>query len=132
MQQVGPQQVAQLARAMGVRESRLEARARAGSGHQRGHLEGMVAAYGTIASGGLYRAPTVITRIETRTASVEAFQSAARARWARLPHTQLRDERCAAPWTRAPGVAIRARYGITQTWPARPAPRRTTPTAGSS
>ena len=66
MQQVGPERVVQLARAMGVRESKLEAVPALALGTSSVTLKEMVAAYGTIASGGRYAAPTVITLIEDK------------------------------------------------------------------
>ncbi|HRM48968.1 MAG TPA: transglycosylase domain-containing protein [Alicycliphilus sp.] len=114
MQQVGPQQVAQLARAMGVRESRLEAVPALALGTSAVTLKEMVAAYGTIASGGLYRAPTVITRIEDKHGKLlEAFQSAAPERALGLAAAQQLRDALRGAVDKGTGVAIRARYGIT-------------------
>jgi hypothetical protein len=62
----GPGPVAELARAMGVRESPAGRGALAGAGHQPGHLKEMVTAYSTIANAGRYVEPMLITRIEDR------------------------------------------------------------------
>ena len=58
--------VAQLARAMGVRESKLDVVPSLALGTSPVTLKEMVAAYGAIASAGSYRAPRVITRIEDK------------------------------------------------------------------
>ena len=71
MQHEGAAKVAQLARAMGVREpARRGAIARARHGPVT--LKEMVSAYGTIANRGVYVAPQMITRIEDRDGKVLA------------------------------------------------------------
>ncbi|MBS0506645.1 MAG: transglycosylase domain-containing protein [Proteobacteria bacterium] len=114
MQQVGPQQVAQLARAMGVRESKLEAVPALALGTSSVTLKEMVAAYGTIASGGRYMAPTVIQRIEDKNGKLlEEFKSAAPERALDLNAAQQLRDAMRGVVDKGTGAAIRGRYGIT-------------------
>ena len=64
MQTVGAAKVARLARAMGVRQSKLELVPSLALGTSPVTLKEMVAAYGTIANGGSYIEPVLVTRIE--------------------------------------------------------------------
>ena len=66
MQQVGPERVAQLARAMGVRQSKLDLVPSLALGTSPVTLKEMVAAYGTIANGGSYIEPLLVMRVEDR------------------------------------------------------------------
>jgi penicillin-binding protein 1A len=66
MQQVGPARVAELARAMGVRQSKLDAVPSLALGTSPVTLREMVAAYGSIANGGNYTEPVLVLRIERR------------------------------------------------------------------
>ena len=66
MQQVGPAKVAQLARAMGVRQSKLDLVPSLALGTSPVTLKEMVAAYGTIANGGGYIEPLLVMRVEDR------------------------------------------------------------------
>jgi penicillin-binding protein 1A len=66
MQQVGPAKVAQLARAMGVRQSKLDLVPSLALGTSPVTLKEMVAAYGTIANGGSYIEPVLVVRVEDR------------------------------------------------------------------
>ncbi len=66
MQKVGPANVVKLARAMGVRQSKLENVPSLALGTSPVTLKEMVAAYGTIANGGGYLEPVLVTRIEDR------------------------------------------------------------------
>uniref|UniRef100_UPI0035AE91EA penicillin-binding protein 1A n=1 Tax=Zoogloea sp. TaxID=49181 RepID=UPI0035AE91EA len=113
MQQVGPDRVAKLARAMGVRQSPLEAVPSLALGTSPVTLREMVAAYATIANGGAYREPIFVTRIEDRSGAVlEEFAPAA-------PEAALSP---GAAWTlldvmrgvvdRGTGVAIRNQLGL--------------------
>ena len=70
MQTVGAAKVAKLARAMGVRQSTLDAVPSLALGTSPVSLKEMVSAYGTIANGGAYIGPTLVTRIEDRTGQV--------------------------------------------------------------
>ena len=66
MQQVGPDKVGQLARAMGVRQSKLDLVPSLALGTSPVTLKEMVAAYGTIANGGSYIEPVLVVRVEDR------------------------------------------------------------------
>jgi penicillin-binding protein 1A len=71
---VGPQRVAQLARSLGVRQSKLEELPSLALGTSPVTLREMVAAYGTIANGGQYIEPVVITQVEDAEGNVlQAF-----------------------------------------------------------
>jgi len=113
MGEVGPQRVVQLARAMGVRESPLEAVPALALGTSAVTLKEMVASYATIADGGRYRAPQVITRIEDASGRLLAEFSPAGAEQALapLPAQQLRDA-LRAVVDKGTGTAIRSRFGI--------------------
>ncbi|MBS0609703.1 MAG: serine hydrolase, partial [Proteobacteria bacterium] len=114
MQQVGPERVVQLARAMGVRESKLEAVPALALGTSSVTLKEMVAAYGTIASGGRYMAPQVITRIEDKNGKLlEEFKSAAPERALGLNAAQELRDAMRGVVDKGTGAAIRGRYGIT-------------------
>ncbi len=113
MQQVGPQRVARLARVMGVRDSKLEAVPSLALGTSPVTLKEMVSSYGTIANGGDYIAPTMVTRIEDRSGKVLAEFRPSRPERA-LPRATalalldvMRDV-----IDRGTGAAIRNRYGI--------------------
>ncbi len=64
MQSIGPARVVKLAHAMGVRQSKLEAVPSLALGTSPVTLKEMVSAYGTIANGGGYIEPVLVTRIE--------------------------------------------------------------------
>jgi len=66
MQKVGPAKVGALARAMGVRQSKLDLVPSLALGTSPVTLLEMVAAYGTIANGGNYRQPFLLLRVEDR------------------------------------------------------------------
>lgn len=66
VQRVGPERVAKLARAMGVRQSPLEAVPSIALGTSPVTLKEMVATYATVANDGHYIEPLLITRIEDR------------------------------------------------------------------
>jgi len=77
MQKEGPEKVAQLARAMGVRDSPLEAVPSLALGTSPVTLKEMVSAYSTIANRGAYIEPRMVTRIENHEGKVLAeFASA--------------------------------------------------------
>ena len=113
MQSVGPERVAQLARAMGVRESRLDEVPALALGTSPVTLKEMVASYGTIANAGAYIPPTVITQIEDKDGKVlETFSAAKPQRaLALVPAQQLRNA-MRGVINKGTGVAIRSRYGI--------------------
>jgi penicillin-binding protein 1A len=114
MQRVGPQAVADLARQLGVRESKLEEVPSLALGTSPVTLREMVSAYGTIANNGRYLGePRLVTRVDdrngrtlavfTRPAPVEAMP---RPRALQLVNVMrgVIDE--------GTGTAIRTRYGI--------------------
>ncbi len=113
VQEVGPTRVAKLARAMGVRQSPLKEVPSLALGTSPVTLKEMVAAYGTIASGGGYHEPVMITRIEDRGGQVlEAFEPA-------KPETVLKPRTAWELYDLMRGVvnsgtgrAIRSQYGI--------------------
>jgi len=113
MQQVGPMRVAQLARAMGVRESKLDVVPSLALGTSPVTLKEMVAAYGAIASAGSYRAPRVITRIEDKNGKVlEDFAPTAPERVLGLAAAQQLRDAMRGVVDKGTGVAIRSRWGI--------------------
>lgn len=114
MQKVGPERVARWAQAMGVRESRLDVVPSLALGTSPVTLKEMVAAYGTIANGGQYRAPIVITRIEDKNGKVlEDFAPADPERAAGLSAVQTLRDAMRGVIDKGTGAAIRTRYGIT-------------------
>lgn len=64
-QQVGPQKIAQTARAMGVNQSKLHAVPSIGLGTSEVTLLEMASAYATIANRGVYRQPVAVSAIKT-------------------------------------------------------------------
>ncbi|PQV50732.1 penicillin-binding protein 1A [Paraburkholderia sp. BL21I4N1] len=72
METVGPNKVARLARAMGVRDSELDPVPSLALGTSPVTLKEMVSAYGTIANLGGYVEPVMVTRIENRKGDVLA------------------------------------------------------------
>ncbi|AOI87625.1 penicillin-binding protein [Burkholderia pseudomultivorans] len=113
MQREGAAKVAQLARAMGVRDSPLDAVPSLALGTSPVTLKEMVSAYGTIANRGVYVAPQMITHIEDRNGKVlAAFGSAPpeRALSASAALTLVDVMRDVVD--RGTGADIRMRYGI--------------------
>jgi penicillin-binding protein 1A len=113
MQTVGPARVIKLARAMGVRQSKLTPVPSLALGSSPVTLEEMVAAYATIANAGNYLEPVMVTRIEDRNGRVlEEFSSAEPE--AALPPSidySLLDV-LRGVVDRGTGSAIRSRFGI--------------------
>ncbi|WP_425495180.1 transglycosylase domain-containing protein [Pandoraea horticolens] len=113
MQDVGPSRVAGLARAMGVRESKLDPVPSLALGTSPVSLKEMVVAYGTIADGGEYREPTMVTEITNGEGDVLATFSPARPERALSvndDYTLLDTMRGVI--NRGTGNAIRTRFGI--------------------
>lgn len=113
VQNLGADRVARLARAMGVRDSKLEEVPSLALGTSPVTLKEMVSAYGTIANGGQYNAPSMITRITDRDGKELArFRPASpeRALSASANDTLLDVMRDVVD--RGTGTAIRTRYGI--------------------
>ena len=113
MQTVGAAKVAELAQAMGVRQSKLDAVPSLALGTSPVSLKEMVAAYGTIANGGGYIEPMLVTRIEDSTGQVLEEFAPAIAETA-LPrsvaYTLLDVMRGVV--ARGTGASIRTRFGI--------------------
>ncbi|WP_175921830.1 penicillin-binding protein 1A [Burkholderia latens] len=113
MQREGAAKVAQLARAMGVRDSPLDAVPSLALGTSPVTLKEMVAAYGTIANRGVYVAPQMITRIEDRDGKVlAAFGSAPPERALPEAAAQTLADTMRSVVDYGTGADIRARYGI--------------------
>jgi penicillin-binding protein 1A len=113
VQLVGARRVADLARGLGVRQSKLEEVPSLALGTSPVTLREMVAAYGSIANGGRYIEPVLVLSVEKRDGEVlEAFQGVqpeqamSRSQSLRLVNVMrgVVDE--------GTGVAIRSRYGI--------------------
>ena len=115
MQGVGPAAVGQLAYAMGVRQSRLDLVPSLALGTSPVTLLEMVTAYGSIANGGVYRAPVWVAAVEDRNGQIlEAFAPAAQGEQA-MPRAQALSlvDTMRGVIDRGTGTAIRQRYGIT-------------------
>ena len=114
MQKVGPERVAQLARAMGVRQSKLDLVPSLALGTSPVTLIEMVAAYGTIANGGTYIPPHLVLRVEDRNGQLlEKFEPAPELAPA-MPRAQalILVDVMRGVIDRGTGSAIRYRYGI--------------------
>ncbi|NTV11500.1 MAG: penicillin-binding protein, partial [Zoogloea sp.] len=113
MQHVGPARVVKLARAMGVRQSKLDPVPSLALGTSPVTLKEMVSAYGTIANGGSYIEPILVTRIENRKGKVlEEFHSASPESALSATATQSLLDAMRGVINRGTGTAIRNRYGI--------------------
>ncbi|MGV7246567.1 penicillin-binding transpeptidase domain-containing protein, partial [Caballeronia sp. M23-90] len=113
VQNVGPYKVARLARAMGVRDSPLDAVPSLALGTSPVTLKEMVASYGTIANGGARIEPMLVTRIENRKGEVLAQFAPNKPEQALSPaadHELLDVMRDVV--NRGTGTAIRNRFGI--------------------
>jgi penicillin-binding protein 1A len=114
MQVVGPAHVARLARAMGVRQSKLDEVLSLALGTSPVTLKEMVTAYSTLANDGRYIEPIMLTQIEDRNGKVlEAFAAkpAEEAMATTVAQTLLDVMRGVVD--RGTGGGIRSRYGIT-------------------
>jgi penicillin-binding protein 1A len=113
METVGPNKVARLARAMGVRDSELDPVPSLALGTSPVTLKEMVSAYGTIANLGGYVEPVMVTRIEDRNGEVLAefapppAQQELPADTARTLIDVMRDV-----VSRGTGSSIRSRFGV--------------------
>lgn len=112
MQEVGPKKVASFARKLGVNQSRLDPVPALALGTSPVTLLEMVSAYGSIASGGEFRAPLLVSRIADRNGKVlEVFASdgkrAISGQTAQDLTGMLR-----AVITQGTGRAIRSQFGI--------------------
>ncbi|HEX7911061.1 MAG TPA: transglycosylase domain-containing protein [Paraburkholderia sp.] len=113
METVGPNKVARLARAMGVRDSELDPVPSLALGTSPVTLKEMVSAYGTIANLGGYVEPVMVTRIEDRKGEVLAEFAPASPRQElpadadRMLIDIMRDV-----VNRGTGSSIRSRFGV--------------------
>jgi penicillin-binding protein 1A len=113
MQEVGPARVAQLARAMGVRQSKLDEVPSLALGTSPVTLREMVIAYASIANGGNYMEPVLVLRIERRDGRVlaEFGRAEPQRAMARASALTLVDVMRGVV-DEGTGVAIRRRFGI--------------------
>ncbi|WP_407672251.1 penicillin-binding protein 1A [Noviherbaspirillum pedocola] len=112
MAQVGPNKVADLAAAMGVNGSRLDAVPALALGTSPVTMLEMATAYGTIANGGTARAPLMVTRIADRDGNVLAeFDGDGRRA---LPENIAKElvDMLRGVVNRGTGAGIRAQFGI--------------------
>ncbi|WP_420994735.1 penicillin-binding protein 1A [Cupriavidus sp. 30B13] len=113
MQTVGPDKVARLARAMGVRQSKLETVPSLALGTSPVTLKEMVTAYGTIANQGAYLEPVMVTRIENRKGEVlETFRHASPEQALPVATVQTLLDVMRGVVDRGTGSSIRTRFGI--------------------
>jgi penicillin-binding protein 1A len=112
-QQVGPANVADVARAMGVRDSRLAPVMSLGLGTSPVTLREIVSAYGTIANSGRYVPPMFIARVEDKKGRLlQAFDpAAAEPVLPTAPNAVLLDA-MRGVIDRGTATAIRTRYGL--------------------
>jgi penicillin-binding protein 1A len=110
---VGPDRVAQLARSLGVRDSKLDPVLSLGLGTSPVTLREMVTAYASIANSGQYVPPLVVLRVEDRNGKVlEAFEPAAPEQ-AMLPAANgILLEAMRGVVDRGTGATIRSRFGL--------------------
>ena len=112
VQEVGTRDVARLARRMGVRESRLDEVPSIALGTSSVSLLEMTAAYATFASGGVYRAPVMVSRIEDRHGRV-VYDANPRGRRAISEETAYRVvDMMRQAVDRGTGTRIRTTFGI--------------------
>jgi penicillin-binding protein 1A len=112
MAQVGPRKVADLAAAMGVNQSRLDAVPALALGTSPVTMLEMASAYGTIANGGIARAPLLVTRITDRDGNVLAeFGGDGRQALPANVAQQLTDM-LRGVVNRGTGAGIRSQFGI--------------------
>jgi penicillin-binding protein 1A len=113
MMQVGPSRVAQLARAMGVRQSKLEEVPSLALGTSPVTLREMVAAYGSIANGGSYIEPVLITQVQDNKGNVlQAFAPAVPEQAMSHPQALKLVDVMRGVIDEGTGTAIRSRFGI--------------------
>jgi penicillin-binding protein 1A len=113
MHEVGPQKVAKLARAMGVRYSDLDAVPSLALGTSPVTLREMVAAYAPIANGGMYFEPVLVLRIEKRGGRVLAEFGPAEPQRALTRGASLTlVDMMRGVVDEGTGVAVRRRFGI--------------------
>jgi len=113
MQQVGSAKVAELARAMGVRQSKLEQVPSLALGTSPVTLREMVSAYGSIANGGNYIEPVLVTRIENRKGQLlQEWRPVQPERAFQRQHALTLVDVMRGVVDEGTGLAIRQRHGI--------------------
>jgi len=113
MQRVGAAKVAELAQAMGVRQSKLELVPSLALGTSPVTLMEMVTAYGTLANGGRYVEPVLVTRIDDRKGRTLALFTVEKpVPVLSRPQALKMVDVMRGVVDEGTGVAIRTRYGI--------------------
>jgi len=113
IQQVGSAKVAELARAMGVRQSKLEQVPSLALGTSPVTLREMVSAYGSIANGGNYIEPVLVTRIENRKGQLlQEWRPVQPERAFQRQHALTLVDVMRGVVDEGTGLAIRQRHGI--------------------
>jgi penicillin-binding protein 1A len=113
IERVGPQRVAKLARAMGVRYSKLDEVPSLALGTSPVTLREMVAAYAPIANGGSYFEPLLVLRIEKRGGGVLAdYGPAEPERALSRPASLTLVDMMRGVVDEGTGTAVRQRFGI--------------------
>jgi len=113
MQRIGPARVAKVAWDMGVRQSKLDQVPSLALGTSPVTLKEMVSAFGTIANGGSYIEPVLVTRIEDRSRRVlEAVQPRAPERALSLQAAETLLDVMRGVVNRGTGAGVRSRFGI--------------------
>lgn len=115
MERVGPERVAELARSLGVRESKLDAVPSLALGTSPVTLREMVAAYGAIANGGRYIEPIFVLGVADRDGRVLAQFEPVREDGEAMPRSMANELANAMRGVidEGTGRAVRERYGIT-------------------
>ena len=114
MQKIGPARVAQLAQALGVRQSKLDLVPSLALGTSPVTLIEMVSAYGSIANGGNYIAPVLVLRVEDRNGQVLQQFAPAKPPEVAMPRAAALTlvNAMRGVIDEGTGAAIRQRYGI--------------------
>jgi penicillin-binding protein 1A len=113
MQKVGPARVAQVAQAMGVRESKLDQVPSLALGTSPVTLKEMVSSYGTIANNGTYVEPVLVTRITNRAGeTLEEFRPRPPEQGLSSQAAQTLLDVMRGVIDSGTGAGIRGRYGI--------------------
>ncbi len=113
MERIGPARVGELARAMGVRQSKLDLVPSLALGTSPVTLKEMVTAYGTIANAGEYIEPLLVIRVEDRQGrTLEGFVDHQPERALARPTALTLVDVMRGVVDQGTGVAIRQRYGI--------------------
>jgi penicillin-binding protein 1A len=113
MQRVGAPRVAEVAYAMGVRQSKLDLVPSLSLGTSPVTLKEMVSAYSTIANSGQYIEPVLVTRIENRKGEVlEDFQARMPEQGLAMPAAQTLLDVMRGVIDKGTGAGIRSRFGL--------------------